>query len=291
MVSCQGDALQSKDEWDEGSQHLQVQRNGQNDDAKLDNEPAHGSSYLNLPADRQEQNDQADFGINAMSDASKGTSTEDSKEASIQKPQEKELIDLSTLFNIQLVHTPTKMWPECSVILPNDGGTQFQANMDQSNNPEMVTQGGSTSDLQTQPRKSTQAYTKRSQKSQKISYGDAHTRRDLVQSKKGHAKGAVRAKKVQKKLTKPPTAPETPAIPLTPMAARNSSLNPEKEKLSPSITYPKLYPGAATLILALSLAYIIQSEQFEETVSQMLILFHAILLFFAVVAVFSEENE
>ena len=290
LVNCQGDNLQSQDEWEERSQHLQVQRNGQNDDTKVDNEPAQGSSYLNLPADGQEQNDQAEFCINAMSDASKGSSTEDSKEASVQIPQKKEFIDLSTLFNIQLVNTPIKRWPECSVILPNDGGTQLQANVDQSKNPAMVTQGGNTTDLQTQPRKSTQACTKRSLKSQKISYGDAHTRKDLVQSKKGHAEGAVKAKKVQKKLIKPPTAPETPAIPLTPVAARNSSLNPEKERLSLSVAYPKLYLRAATLILALSLAYIIQSEQFEKTVSQLLILFHTILLWFAIAAVFSEES-
>ena len=143
---------------------------------------------------------------------------------------------------------------------------------------------------QAQPRKSTQTCTKRSLKSQKMSNGDAHTPIDLVQSKNRHTKGAVRARNVQKKLTKRPTAPETPQIPLTPVAARNSSLNPEKEKLSLSITYTKFYLRAATLILALSLAYIIQSKQIEKTVSQLLILFHAILLFFVVVAVFSEES-
>ena len=290
LINCQGDALQSQDKWDEGSQHIQVQRNGQNDDAKTDHELAQGSSYLKRPADGQEQSIQADFGTNAMSDASKESSTKDTKRGSTQKPQEEELIDLSRLFKTQVDHTPTTTWPKCSVILPNDGATRLQANMDQIDNPALVAQGERTSDLQAQPRKSTQTCTKRSLKSQKMSNGDAHTPIDLVKSKYRHAGRAVRARNVQKKLTKRPTAPGTSQIPLTPVASKISSLDAEKESVSLSITYTKLHLRAATLILALSLAYIIQSEQIEETVSQLLILFHAILLFFAVVAVFSEES-
>ena len=164
-----------------------------------------------------------------------------------------------------------------------DGGTQHQANMNQSNKPAMVTQGGSTSNLQTQPRKSTQTCTKRPPKSRKMNYRDAHTPIDLVQSKKR----AVRAKKNQKKLKKP----KTPSgIPLTTVATRNSSPNPENQKSSLPITSTKLQLRATTLILALSLAYTLLSDQIEETISQMLTLFLAILLFFAVAAVFSEES-
>ena len=164
-----------------------------------------------------------------------------------------------------------------------DGGTQRQANMNQSNKPAMVTQGGSTSNLQTQPRKSTQTCTKRPPKSRKMNYRDAHTPIGLVQSKKR----AVRAKKNQKKLKKP----KTPSgIPLTTVATRNSSPNPENQKSSLPITSTKLQLRATTLILALSLAYTLLSDQIEETISQMLTLFLAILLFFAVAAVFSEES-
>ena len=289
MVDYHGDDLQSQDEWDEGSQHLQVQRNGQNDDAKTDNEPAQGSSYLKLPADGQEQNTQAESGTTAVSDASKGSSTEDSKGASIQKSKE-ELIDISMLSNIQVVHPPTTTWPECSVILPDDGGSLGQANRDQINNPAMIVQEGSTFDLQTQSRKSTQACTKSSLKSRKKHYGDAHMQTDLVQSKNRHAKGKGGPKKVRKKLTKPPTAQGPPQINLTTVATRRSSLNPKKDRSSLHITYTKLHLRAATLILALSLAYATLSEQIEGMLSDMLTLHLSILLFFAVAAVLSEES-
>ena len=289
LVEYHGDDLQSQDEWDEGSQHLQVQRNGQNDDAKTENEPAQGSSYLKWPADGQEQNIQAEFGLTAMSDALNGSSTEYTKGASIQKSQE-ELIDISTLFNIQEVHPPTITWSEGSVILPDDGGSLGQANMDQINNPAMVVQGRSTFDLQTQPRESTQACTKRSLKSRKKHYGDAHTQIDLVQSKNRHAKGKGGPKKARKKLFKLPAPPETPRIPLTTVALGNSSPDPENDKLSLPTTYTKLYLRAATLILALSLAYVVLSEQFEGMLSEMLTLHLAILLYFAVAAVLSEDS-
>ena len=71
----------------------------------------------------------------------------------------------------------------------------------------------------------------------------------------------------------------------------NSSSNSDKETLSLSHTYTKLYLRAATLVLALPLAYIIRSEQFEGTPPQLLTMFHAILLFFLGVAVLPEEGE
>ena len=288
-AGCQGDDLQSQDEWDEGSQHLRGQRNEQNDDARTDNEPAQGSSYLKLPADSQEQNIQTESDTNAVSDASKGSSIEDIKGASIQKSQEG-LIDNSTLSDIQVVHPPTTTWPGCSVTLPDDGGSLGQANMDQINNPAMIVQGGSKFDLQPQPRESTQACTKRSLKSRKMNYRDAHKQIDLVESKNRHAKGKGGSKKVQKKLTKPPTAPGPPQIILTTVAVKSSSLDLKKDRSSPPTTYTKLHLRAATLILALSLAYVTLSEQIEGMLCQMLTLHLTILLYFAVAAVLSEES-
>ena len=112
----------------------------------------------------------------------------------------------------------------------------------------------------------------------------------LVKSKKRHTKSKMRGKNVQKNPTELPTAPETPQIHLTTMAKRNSSLDPEKEKVLLPNTYTKLQLRATTIILALSLAYVIQSDKFEETISQLLTLFLSILLFFTVVAVWSEQS-
>lgn len=160
LGSCQGDALQSEDELVEGSQHGQVQRNGQEDDAQTDGETAQRPSYLKVSADSRQQTKQADLSTNA----SKRLSTDDIEEAPIQEPRREGLIDPSRCSNIQVVHTLHVM---------------------------------ST----------------------------------------------------------------------------------------------KLQLRAVTLILAVSLAYVLLSETFEETISQLLTLFLAILLWFAVVAVLSEESE
>ena len=242
--------------------------------------------------DGQEKGTQAELGTNVLSDASKGPSTEDTKGNSTLKRPEEGLIDFPTLFNSPAVPSPSTLWPSWSTIISNNGNTQTQVDLDQSSNRAMDAQGGSTSDLPNQPRRSTQPCTTRSLKSHKLKHGNARKHVRLVPSKKCRARVRLGAIRVQKKLTETPTAPESPRIPLATIAAGDLHSNPilKTENSSLHTTNTKVQLRAVTLILALSLAYVIQSEEFEEMVHQMLIMYLSIFLFFTVVKMFSEES-
>ena len=120
---------------------------------------------------------------------------------------------------------------------------------------------------------------------------DAHKQKGLVKSKMRRAKGKLGAENIQEKPTNPPMAQETPGIHLPIMAARSSSLTPEKESLPSETRYTKLELQAAALILALWLAFTLLSAESEMTLFELLTLFLAILLFLAIVSALLEDSE